>query len=125
MKFIVFIILVWGLSACHHSGDAFYIYNSKDRDFYINGELLKPKSCLTLLQPPSSVSLSTEEDEGNVICSDKPNTIPCDLRHGMGYYTVGHRLDAVYRLGGVKYQLESIPSGDTTCPLPKNPGFFT
>ena len=123
MRYIVFIILAFHFTACHQSGDAFYIYNSQDRDFYIDSQVLKPKDCLKLLKPPSLISLSEEEDAENIVCSTQRT--PCILQHGMGYYTIRPLfITAIYRLGGAKYGLESIPSGDTTCPPPKKLGFF-
>ena len=120
----VFLILALSFTACHQSGDAFYIYNSQERDFYINGEVLKPQNCRRLVQPPSSISLSEGEEIENIVCSNKPNNIPC-IMNQMGYYTIRPRLIlAIYKLGGEKYGLESIPSGDTTCPPPKQQGFF-
>ena len=121
---VIFIILALGFTACHQSGDAFYIYNSQQRDFYIDGELLQPRDCRRFVQPPNSISLSEAEEIGNIVCSNEPNNTPCVMNR-LGYYTIRPRLiTAVYRLGGEKYGLDSIPSGDTTCPPPKQKGFF-
>ena len=123
---ITLVLLIGGLSGCHDSGSAFYIYNSKDHDFYVNGEVLEPKKCIELETPPDSISLSKEQNDGSIVCSSKAYHVPCEMREGMGYYTISFKfITAIYRLGGEKYELSSIPSGDTTCPPPKNPGFFT
>lgn len=120
-----FILIALFLGGCHHSGSAFYIYNSKEHDFYVNGEVLEPGKCIQLLEPPESVSLSKEQDEGSIVCG--AHYVPCEvwMSQGMGYYTIQLKLiTSMYRLGGEKYELGSIPSGDTTCPPPEKQGFF-
>ena len=119
------ILIVLVLSGCHDSGSAFYIYNSKDHDFYVNGEVLEPKECVQLLEPPESISLSKEQDRGSLVCGAQYVSCEVWMKQGMGYYTIQFKFIAsMYRLGGEKYELGSIPAGDTTCPPPEKQGFF-